>query len=136
MEHLTVSQVARASGVKLSTVRYYERLGIVPPPPRSAGGYRRYSPEAVDRIRFVRHAQQLGFSLSETKQLLALWTEPHDECGRVRERAERKLTEVEKKIVALRAIRADLAGLIRLCRCHTPDAPCPLLRRLESSDND
>lgn len=139
MDNLGPSQLADQSGVKLSTIRYYERCGILAEPRRSAAGYRRYPADAVDRIRFVRHAQALGFSLAEARQLLTLWGggHGHHDCASVSRRAEKKLADVDRRIAALGQLRTTLAELVRQCHCQDgKDGLCPLLQRLEASDAD
>lgn len=113
---LTIGRVARAAGVGVETVRFYERRGLIARPPRpSRGGFRTYDAGTIDRIRFIRRAQQLGFSLREIAELLSLRTDPAADCADVRLRAQRKRREVERRIADLGAIRDALDELIAAC---------------------
>jgi len=116
MRELTVGKVAERAGVGVETVRFYERKGLVEQPskPRS-GGFRVYPQEVVRRIRFIRKAQELGFSLREINELLVLQNSPLTECGDVRERAEIKLDEIDHKIAELKRIRGVVKQLIAEC---------------------
>src|SRR5436309_5094914 len=98
MERLTTGQLARRGGVNLESIRFYERQGLLPKPPRTFSGYRVFSEDSVRRIRFVKRAQELGFSLREIKELLALRLEPGTSCADVRRRAEAKLSDIDRKI--------------------------------------
>jgi MerR family mercuric resistance operon transcriptional regulator len=131
MEQLTTSEVARRGGVNLETIRYYERRGLLPRPPRTASGYRVFAPEAVRRLRFVRRAQALGFSLKEIKELLSLRAAPRTRCPDVRKRAEAKLAEVDAKIRSLAAMRKALEQLIAACTGQGPARDCPILESLD-----
>lgn len=116
MAAMTIGTAAREAGVGVETIRFYERRGLVAQPPKPAGsGARRYSPETVERIRFIREAQQLGFSLREIAELLALRADPSADCSEVREQASVKLDEVRRKIERLRQIGAALETLIAAC---------------------
>lgn len=116
MQVLTIGRAARAAGVGVETIRFYERCGLVAQPPKPAGsGARRYSPETVERIRFIREAQQLGFSLREIAELLALRADSSADCAEVREQASVKLEEVRRKVERLRQIGAALETLIAAC---------------------
>ncbi len=113
---MTIGTAAREAGVGVETIRFYERRGLVVQPPKSAGsGVRRYSPETIARIRFIREAQQLGFLLREITELLALRADPRADCAEVREQASVKLREVRHKIEQLRQIGAALETLIGAC---------------------
>ncbi|RMG27608.1 MAG: MerR family transcriptional regulator [Gammaproteobacteria bacterium] len=126
-ERLTIGQVARRAGVHVETVRYYQRRGLIETPPRPYGGVRRYGPEVVDRIRFVKRAQRLGFSLEEIGELLQLGTES---CADVSALAQRKCREIDRQIRALGAMKAALEALLDACRgTGRPDA-CPLVETL------
>lgn len=111
----TIGRVARAAGVGVETVRFYERRGLLRRPPRPAGGFREYDPGTVERIRFIRRAQQLGFSLREIAELLSLRTDPAADCADVRARARRKREDVDRRIADLLAIRVALDELIAAC---------------------
>lgn len=119
MPSLRTAQVARLAGVNVETLRFYEREGILPEPPRRASGYREYPHETVGRVRFVKRAQELGFSLKEIKELLDLTTVPRAKSGRVRQLAQAKLVEIEHKIQDLEAMKKTLTS-------------CPIIESLSS----
>src|SRR5437870_12762034 len=97
MQALTIGYLAKESGVNLETVRYYERRGLLPKPPRSASGYRLFPAEAARRLRFIRRAQELGFSLREFRELLALSDSPRAKNTEFRARSEVKIEDIEAK---------------------------------------
>jgi MerR family transcriptional regulator, copper efflux regulator len=105
METLSIGQVARRAGVGVETVRFYECEGLLEPAPRRASGYRQYSEQAVKRIRFIKRAQQPGFSLKEITELLMLRVDAQMPCEEVKKRAEAKLAEVERKLIELQRMR-------------------------------
>ncbi len=111
---LTIARVAREAGVNIETVRFYERKGLIERPPKGEG-YRVYSPDQVARIRFIKDAQQIGFSLAEIKELLALRADPNADCSAVQQQAMGKQQEVRRKIAQLREIDAALETLIAAC---------------------
>lgn len=129
----TIGQVARASGVGVETVRFYERERILPAPKRSGAGYRLFPAETVARLKFVKRAQALGFSLEEIRELLALRASPRSNCGQVRRRAERKRGEVEGKISELRKLKNALDELIGECSGEGPVSQCTILASLEEN---
>ena len=131
METLSIGEVARRAGVGVETVRFYEREGLLEEPPRRASGYRQYPEEVVKRIRFIKRAKLLGFSLKEILELLALRVNGQTSCEQVKERAEAKLTEVEQKIVTLQSMRQALLQVSSLCEEEGPNGRCPLLDALE-----
>lgn len=113
---LTISRTAILAGVGVETIRFYERRGLIKQPPRPRnGGFRFYDDAVVDRIRFIRQAQELGFSLREVKDLLSLRADPEADCGDVQKQALVKREEVNRKIVQLQQIRAALDELIASC---------------------
>jgi Hg(II)-responsive transcriptional regulator len=132
MSGLTSSELASRGGVNLATVRFYERRGLLPKPPRSTSGYRIFPDEAVRRIHFIKHAQALGFSLEEVQELVGLWLDDHTKCSDVRQRAEQKIAQVQERINALRAMKKALTRLVAACSCQRADAGCPLLETLQS----
>jgi DNA-binding transcriptional MerR regulator len=111
MQEHTIGRAAREAGVNIETVRFYERRGLIERPPKGKG-YRVYSPEQVARIRFIKEAQQIGFSLSEIRDLLALRADPAADCSEVRHQAVTKLDEVWRKIEQLQEMGAALETLI------------------------
>jgi len=131
MNRLTTSEVAKQGGVNLETVRYYERRGLLPKPPRTATGYRAFEPDAVRRLRFIRHAQALGFSLHEIKELLALRVKAGVSSADVRRRAEAKLVDIDEKLKTLRAMKKVLTRFTESCSGAGPISRCPILAALE-----
>lgn len=128
---MTRGEVAEAADVTAETVRYYEERGLIPAPRRSAAGYRLYGPAFVERIRFIKRAQELGFTLSETEGLLAVGLDaPDGECGDVRAQALEKLADVEAKLCDLAAIRDALQALAEACPGAGPTSACPILDAL------
>jgi MerR family copper efflux transcriptional regulator len=132
MEALGIGQLAKRGGVGIDTVRYYERNGLLTPRMRLASGYRRYGDIELARLRFIRRAQRLGFSLKEIKQLLALSTQR--DVGRVKRSAQTKLVDVRARIAALERVRDGLEALVAACPGHGRDADCPILRALTEED--
>lgn len=128
---LTIGKVAEAAGVEVSTLRYYERRGILREPPRTGSGYRQYDETVVDRIRFVRHAQDLGFTLEEIEELLALRVENPSSCEAVEEATRAKLRSVDAKLRELRRLRSVLGRLVRACEDREETSECPVLAMLE-----
>lgn len=124
---LTIGRLARVAGVNVETVRYYQRVGLIHEPPRPPEGYRRYSPDTVDRIRFIKRAQKLGFSLGDISELLELGD---GRCADVRARAEQKNAQIEAQIRDLEAMRDTLEKLIRACRSGKDPVHCPIVQSL------
>ncbi|MDX1609855.1 MAG: MerR family DNA-binding protein [Halofilum sp. (in: g-proteobacteria)] len=131
---LTIGRLARAAEVGVETIRFYEREGLLPEPARTASGYRQYPPEAVARLEFVRRAKQLGFSLAEIRELLAL-DRPDGDRARVKAIADHKLAEIDQRIEQLRRMRAALAELDRQCSGHGPVEGCPIIEALSGRDH-
>lgn len=128
MESMGIGTLAKRAGVGIDTVRYYERSGLLAPSQRLASGYRRYTPLELARLRFIRRAQALGFTLSEVRELLALSAKR--DVARVKRSAEAKLQDVDRKILALQRIRDGLATLVAACPGHGRAADCPILQAL------
>jgi len=135
MTDLTSGQLAEGAGVGIETIRYYERKGLLPPPARSRSGYRRFPAEAVDRLRFIRQAQYLGFSLKEIQELLSLRIDPKASCSEVRQRAQAKISEIEQRLRGLQRIREVLWRMIETCGGRGPITACPILEALEAPAN-
>ncbi|MBI2882493.1 MAG: MerR family transcriptional regulator [Candidatus Methylomirabilis oxyfera] len=131
MQTLTVGQLAKQAHVNLETIRYYERRGILPEPPRRESGYRQYPPEAVERIRFIRRAQELGFSLKEIQELLSLRVDPGTTSADIKKRAEAKLADIDTKLRDLNRMKTALTKLTVACRGRGPTSECPILDALE-----
>jgi MerR family mercuric resistance operon transcriptional regulator len=130
MERLTIGELAKRGGVNLETIRYYERRGLLPKPPRSPSGYRMFSSDSVRRVRFIKRAQELGFSLKEIKELLALRVTPGTTGADVRRRAEAKIADIEEKVQHLRAMKKALTGLTAACCGDGSISECPILESL------
>ena len=128
---LTIGSLAGQADVNVQTVRYYERRGLVPAPPRTDSGYRQYPPDSVARVRFIKRAQLLGFSLREIAELLDLRVHPRRSCAEMRGRAEAKRAEIDGKIRSLRDLRAALDDLIEACDSNTPTKECPIIENLD-----
>ncbi len=128
---LTRGEVARRTGVNIETVRYYEQRGLIPKPLRSASGYREYTYDYVGRIRFVKRAQELGFTLKEISELLALRIDPDSDRGEVRRRAEAKANDIEQKIHDLQSMRSALVDLAGTCDGCGPTSECPILDAMD-----
>ena len=132
---MTRGEVAGRAGVNRSTVRYYEDRELIPAPPRTSAGYRQYTEEYVQRIRFVKRAQEIGFTLAETKELLETRADPDAGAEEVREQTQAKIEEVEGKIRDLRRIREALSRLLTSCDERRPAAgDCPIIGALRSED--
>lgn len=129
--NLTVGQLALRSGVGVPTLRFYERRGLLPVPHRRASGYREYPIDAVRRVRFIRQAQGLGFSLKEITELLALSADPATSCTAVREKAAEKLADIESKLASLTRMRKVLVELMEACPGNGPADTCPILSALD-----
>ena len=134
MDYLTRGGVAREGGVNSETIRYYERRGLLPKAQRLRSGYRAFQPDAVRRIRFIKRAQELGFSLKEIKDLLALRATPKARCAEVRVRAEGKIRDIEAKIRALRSMKRALEKLVSECTGEAPASECPILDSLDAEE--
>jgi MerR family transcriptional regulator, mercuric resistance operon regulatory protein len=126
----TISGLAAAAGVHVETIRYYQRLGLVPEPPRPVGSVRRYAEADADRLRFIKRAQAMGFTLAEITSLLTL--QARRSCRATRELAATKLRVVDTRIRELRKLHKELAGLIAECDANTQDTKCPVIQRLAS----
>lgn len=124
------SEVAAQAGVNVQTLRYYERRGLVEEPRRSASGYRAYPAEVVEIVRFVKRAQQLGFTLDEVGGLLHLADGGPEGCDPARAVAESRMVELDRKISDLQRMRDSLAELVASCDLPRADRRCPLLRVL------
>jgi MerR family mercuric resistance operon transcriptional regulator len=127
----TVGKLARSAKVGIPTLRFYERRGLLPKPRRSASNYRLYPDETVNRVRFIRRAQELGFTLAEIKALLNLRISGRISCAEVRERAEAKITDIEERILSLRRMGRALTKLASKCNPSRPEKICPILEYLE-----
>lgn len=131
---MQIGQLAQRAGVAIDTVRYYERHGILPTPQRQASGYRRYAEGDVARLRFVRRAKSLGFTLVEIRELLALSSRPADDMAGLKAAAGEKLADVENKLAELTRVRDGLRTLIDACPGHGALERCPILNALSEDE--
>jgi MerR family mercuric resistance operon transcriptional regulator len=132
MDGLTTGDVAKQANVHIETLRYYERRGLLPIPRRSVSNYRLYSADTVRQVRFIKRAQDLGFSLKEILELLSLRAEPKTSCEDVRECAEAKIIHIEAKIRSLQAMKRALAKLVTECSGSGSITECPILEAFDS----
>lgn len=131
MGAMKIGEFARRAGINVQTVRYYERRGLLPEPERRESGYREYTADALNRLRFIRRSQELGFTLTEIEELLSLRTDPSTTAAEVKAHAEAKIAEIEAKIRDLRQIHSALGHLAGQCRGGTgPTGDCPLLEAM------
>ena len=128
---LAIGAVARATGVKVATIRYYESIGLVQEPPRTHAGRRVYDAAAVSRIKFIRHARELGFEIEQIRRLLELSGEPQRSCKEVDQIARQHLTEINSRIARLQALRDELQKMIAECELDTVCA-CRILEVLSN----
>lgn len=132
MDGLTIGQLAKQTNVHVETLRYYERRGLISKPPRTVSNYRVYSPEILRRVKFIKQAQELGFSLEEIKRLLALRAAPRAKCADVRVYAIQKMQDIQERIRSLNRMHRSLEKLLRECSGDLPITQCPMLDSLES----
>jgi len=130
---LTIGRAAKAANVGVETIRFYERQELIERPARRGSGPRRHSPQVVERIRFIRGAQRLGFALREVRELLALEADPGADCSDVRAHAAAKLVEVRTKVEQLQRIAGALEMLVAECPARGPVKRCTILGALASS---
>ncbi|MEM6992971.1 MAG: Cu(I)-responsive transcriptional regulator [Myxococcota bacterium] len=132
-ERFAIGELARRTGVSAKTIRYYEDSGLLEAPQRGRNGYRLYDEQAVHVLRFVKRARDLGFSVADVSDLLALWSDDSRESAAVKQLATRHLAEVDRKIAELQGLRDTLGELV--ARCHGDDRPdCPILDSLGPDD--
>lgn len=130
-QDMKIGELAHAVGVNIQTLRYYERLKLLQPSMRKPSGYRVYDGEALKRLRFIKNAQALGFTLHEVTELLNLRVSSIARCGDVQRKAQAKLHQVEDKIRALQGLARSLRALIQHCRAGQPTDACPILKSFE-----
>jgi MerR family mercuric resistance operon transcriptional regulator len=130
-EPMTIGVLARAAGVNVETIRFYQRRGLMPEPDRPLGSIRRYGAAELGRIRFIKSAQRLGFTLNEVADLLELEDGTH--CQQARERGRKKLDDVRARMADLKRIEAALANLIARCSARRGRVRCPLIDALHEA---
>ena len=131
---LSIGKLARQARVNVQTIRYYERRGLLRDPERTASNYRVYGGDTLRRVRFIKRAQELGFTLNEIKELLELRASPRSCCAVVRQRSEAKIRDIDGKVRALKAMRQALERLVRACSGRGPVTECPILESLEDEE--
>ncbi len=123
---LTIAEVAAGAGVRPDTLRYYERTGLVPPPPRTTGAHRRYPEATVDRLRFIRGAQRLGLRLAEIKDLLAVRDTGVCPCEPAEDLLRRHLAEIDAELARLTELRTEVAAMLAAAPCPEPSSAAPM----------
>ncbi len=126
---LTIGELGSATRTKVETIRYYERIGLIPKPPRTAGNYRDYGKAELDRLSFVRRARDLGFSLDQVRALLALSDNQEQDCAEIDGIARTHLEQVERKIADLKALQRELSAVLNSCKGGTV-ANCRIVEAL------
>ncbi|MBO6934845.1 MAG: MerR family DNA-binding protein [Deltaproteobacteria bacterium] len=129
---LSIGELASEAGVGVETLRFYERKGLVPEPSRSLSGYRQYPAQTIRRVRFIRRAKQLGFTLREIRELLEIRVDPDRSCADVRTLANAKLENVRRKMADLARIEGALTELAQACRGRGPTSQCPILDAMDT----
>lgn len=132
---IAIGELARRTGVKVPTIRYYEQVGLLPPPPRTEGRQRRYDADHVSRLGFIRHARELGFEVDAIRELLAMSAEPDQSCEEVDIIARRHLIAVDQRISHLMTLRAELQRMIEECGCGRI-AECRVIESLADASHD
>jgi len=129
---MRIGAAAEQAGVNVQTLRYYERRGLLPRPPRRDSGYREFPDEAVRIVRFIKRAQDLGFSLDEVEELIRLRNDKRRDRARVRAIAERRVRQIDRKLAELQAMKKALAHLVHCCR-EGSTLECPIIEALDGT---
>ncbi|MEX1258986.1 MAG: heavy metal-responsive transcriptional regulator [Gemmatimonadota bacterium] len=127
MAEMTIGQLAKRTGVGVETIRYYERRALLPEPPRTPAGYRKYGHDTLRKLLFIRQTQELGFTLNEIARLLDLSVRPGASCMDVEAHAEHTIERIDRQIGELRRMKKALTSLTRACREGRPTGECPIL---------
>jgi MerR family mercuric resistance operon transcriptional regulator len=130
-DSFTIGQLSKLSDTGVEAIRFYERRGVLPPAKRTEGGYRQYGRDTVKRLHFIHRAQELGFSLKEITQLIALRVTSKSNCSEVKKRALSKLQQIESKISDLQKMRDVLKEVTQACVANRPIADCPILNSFD-----
>jgi Cu(I)-responsive transcriptional regulator len=126
--HFPIGELAKRTGVKVTTIRFYEQIGLLPTPPRTEGNQRRYGQPEVDRLNFIRHSRELGFEVEDIRELLAMASEPQASCHQADSIARNHLSEIERRIASLQTLKVELDRMIeecghgRICDCRIIEA--------------
>lgn len=131
---LKIGEVAERGGVNLQTIRYYEREKLLPEPPRLPSGYRIYPDQTVRRVRFIKRAQEIGFTLAEIRELLAIRMDTESDSSEVRALAQAKISDIEAKIQTLYRMREALGRITERCSGCGPVSECPILESIDSEE--
>ena len=134
-DRLRIGEVARQAGVNVQTLRYYERRRLLETPKRTASGYRAYRAETVRLIRFIKRAQELGFTLNEVKDLIGLRDAKGRKGSAVRDLAAARMMDIDRKLAQLRAMHSALRGLVESCACRGDGLACPIIEALDDDGN-
>ena len=126
----TAGRMAKKAGVNIQTLRYYERIKLLKPASRTAAGYRIYESDSLQRLLFIKRAQDLGFTLNEIRELLALSLASSKSREKVQERTRAKIQDIQKKLDYLKNLKSNLQQLLKECESGTPSGPCPILAKL------
>lgn len=136
MNGLTIGKLAKQAGLGIETVRFYERQGLIEPPPRTDSNYRIYPEEEVNRLKFIKRSKDLGFTLKEIKELLYLQHDPHATKADIKKRTEEKIVDIKKKVRDLVRIQEALEHLVSSCDGHGPLSECPILEALTGKEHE
>ena len=134
MNGLTIGKIAKAAGFGIETIRFYEREGLIEPLKRSESNYRIYQQEDILRLKFIKRAKGLGFTLREIRELLALRHDHYADKEEVKKQTESKIADIQRKIEDLTRIKETLETLDQRCDGHGPTSECPILEALETGD--
>ncbi|WP_353644987.1 helix-turn-helix domain-containing protein [Mesorhizobium sp. WSM2239] len=133
--NFSIGELSRRTEVKVPTIRYYEQIGLLPPPPRTEGRQRRYGKDAIARLAFIKHSRELGFDLEAIRTLLSLQDSPDRSCAAADRIAKVRLAEVERRIAALNGLRAELRRMIDECACGRV-AECRVIETLADNSHN
>ena len=134
MDILTIGEVAKRTDISAETIRYYERQGLIPKPARTPSGYRDYQTATIARLKFIKRAKRLGFSLKEIQDLLSLSEDSAATATDIKQRAESKLVEIEAQISDLRRVQTALSELTQACPGRGIKERCPILNALTDGE--
>jgi len=127
--NMPIGELSRRTAVKVPTIRFYEQIGLLPAPPRTEGNQRRYGQAELDRLNFIRHARELGFEVDDIRELLAMAAEPQASCHQADSIARSHLSEIDRRIASLQALRTELSRMIQECR-HGRVCDCRIIEVL------
>ncbi|MCW8887016.1 MAG: heavy metal-responsive transcriptional regulator [Motiliproteus sp.] len=134
MKLITIGKLATATGLSTDAIRFYEKQGLITPSSRTESGYRQYDSKALERIKFIAHAKEVGFTLDEIYHLLLLQDDPTGSCAEVKEHGRQKIKEISRKLVLLTQMKESLTELVNKCSGEGPSSECPILDGLNNSD--